>query len=105
MRLKQPQHLDVVRGIWLILSVFAWPHDAAQFTNTWLMGVLTVVAALVAMAAPGIRFVNIVAGVWLIIFHDCPAALIGGDDVEQRPGGHRDRDRVTGRCRAASLCA
>ena len=67
MRLKQPQHLNVVLGIWQLLSVFAWPHDAAQFTNTWLMGVLTVVAALVAMAAPGIRFVNTAAGVWLII--------------------------------------
>jgi hypothetical protein len=36
-------------------------------TNTWLMGVITVIVAWIAVATPPIRFINTAVGIWLII--------------------------------------
>lgn len=59
--------LNAVIGVWLFLSAFFWPHTASQYTNTWIMGIITVAVALISVGAPGFRFVNTAVGVWLII--------------------------------------
>jgi len=44
--------VNIVLGVWLFISAFLWPHTYAQMTNTWILGVLCVVFALVAMRVP-----------------------------------------------------
>ena len=38
--------VNLVLGIWLFISAFVWPHSTAQMTNTWILGVLTVISGL-----------------------------------------------------------
>jgi hypothetical protein len=63
----QARYLNVALGIWLVISAFAWWHSPAHFTNTWLMGVITIVTALIAIGVPGFRFVNTAVGLWLMV--------------------------------------
>ncbi len=53
-----PRIVNVILGIWLFISAFVWPHTQAQMTNTWILGVLCVIFALVAMAVPWARYLN-----------------------------------------------
>lgn len=63
-----PRALNVILGIWLFISAFVWPHTSAQMTNTWILGVLAVVFALIAwFAAPPARFLNTLLAIWLFI--------------------------------------
>ncbi len=59
--------LNVILGIWLFISAFVWPHDAAQMTNTWILGVLCVVFALIALGVPKARYLNTVLAIWLFV--------------------------------------
>lgn len=59
--------LNLILGIWLFISAFVWPHAPAQQANTWIMGVIAVVVALVAMTMSPVRWVNTALGVWLFI--------------------------------------
>ena len=59
--------LNVLLGIWLFISAFVWTHSAAQMTNTWILGVLCVVFALVAMRVAQVRYLNTALAVWLFI--------------------------------------
>jgi hypothetical protein len=62
-----PRIINVVLGVWLFISAFVWPHTQAQMTNTWILGVLCVIFALVAMAVPWVRFLNTLLAIWLFI--------------------------------------
>lgn len=62
-----PRALNVILGIWLFISAFAWPHSQAQMTNTWILGVLAVIFALVATRAPQVRYLNTLLAIWLFI--------------------------------------
>ncbi len=64
---KAARWINLAVGAWLFISAFLWSHTSAQYTNSWLMGVVTVVIALSAVGAPGVRFLNTAAGVWLVI--------------------------------------
>ncbi len=59
--------LNVLLGVWLFISAFVWDHVAAQRTNTWILGVLCVVFALVAMSTPAARGLNTALAIWLFI--------------------------------------
>jgi hypothetical protein len=59
--------VNVLLGVWLFISAFLWPHTAAQMTNTWIMGVLCVVFALLAIASPPVRYLNTILAIWLFI--------------------------------------
>jgi hypothetical protein len=60
--------LNIILGVWLFISAFIWQHSAAQQTNTWILGVLAVVFALVAMyAAAQARYLNTILAIWLFI--------------------------------------
>ncbi len=62
-----PRIINVILGVWLFISAFIWPHTSAQMTNTWILGVLCVVFALVAMAVPWVRYLNTLLAIWLFI--------------------------------------
>jgi SPW repeat len=62
-----PRILQVILGAWLFISAFLWPHSSAEMTNTWVLGVMCVIFALVTMAAPWARYLNTVLAVWLFI--------------------------------------
>jgi hypothetical protein len=59
--------VNVVLAVWLFISAFVWPHTASQMTNTWVLGVVVFVFALLAMRVSGARYVNALAAVWLFI--------------------------------------
>jgi hypothetical protein len=67
MRSNPARIVNVVLGIWLFISAFAWPHTSQQMTNTWILGVLCVVFAIVAMSVPAVRYLNTALAVWLFI--------------------------------------
>lgn len=59
--------LNILVGIWLFISAFIWTHSAAQMTNTWILGVLCVVFALIATKVDQVRYLNTALAVWLFI--------------------------------------
>jgi hypothetical protein len=54
-------------GAWLFVSAFIWRHGPAQFSNTWMLGLIIGGLAFVAATYPAIRIVNVVAAVWLFV--------------------------------------
>jgi hypothetical protein len=63
-----PRLLEILVSVWLIISAFAWPHTVAQMTNTWIVGVIGSVVALVALFADmRLRYINAALAVWLFI--------------------------------------
>ena len=60
-----PRVANIILGIWLFISAFAWPHTYAQMTNTWIVGLLCVVFAVIAMRVPEARYLNTVLSIWL----------------------------------------
>ncbi len=59
--------LNVIIGVWLFVSAFAWRHTFASFTNTWIVGLLVAVFALVAMRTAAARYVNTALSIWLFV--------------------------------------
>ncbi len=57
----------MILGIWLFISAFIWPHTQAQMTNTWILGLLCVVFAVIAMSNPNARYLNTALSIWLFI--------------------------------------
>ncbi len=75
-----PRWINLVAGVWLFISAFVWPHTAAAQNNTWIVGVLIVLASLWAMFAPSVRFINTILAVYLFIstfgiFHQNPGTV------------------------------
>lgn len=64
---RSSRYLNIIVGVWLFISAFAWRHSAAQLTNTWVMGIIVAAIATLALTWPTIRYLNTVAGAWLII--------------------------------------
>lgn len=58
---------NLVLGIWLFISAFIWPHSGAEQTNTWILGILIVLASIAAMYAPPARYLNTVFGIYLFV--------------------------------------
>lgn len=59
--------INIVLGVWLFISAFIWPHTGVQQTNTWILGVLCVAFALIAMGVPMVRYLNTLLAIWLFI--------------------------------------
>ena len=64
---RSSRYLNIIVGVWLFISAFAWRHSAAQFTNTWIMGIVVAAIAALALTWPTIRYLNTLAGAWLIM--------------------------------------
>ncbi len=59
--------INIIAGIWLFISAFVWTHTQQQMTNTWILGLLCVIIALVSQGAPQVRFLNTLLAIWLFI--------------------------------------
>jgi hypothetical protein len=57
----------MILGLWLFVSAFLWPHGASHFSNTWIVGLLAVAFALIAMAFPFARYLNTALALWLFV--------------------------------------
>ena len=64
---RGPRYANIVLGAWLFLSAFAWPHRDASFTNSWLAGVLIVAFSVGSLAAPALRWANVLVALWLML--------------------------------------
>ena len=64
---QSARYLNLILGIWLILSAFIWPHSPAQVTNAIVVGVLFAIFALIALRLPAFRFPNAILAIWLFI--------------------------------------
>ncbi len=64
---RMARGINLILGVWLFISAFVWNHSAAERTNTWILGVLCVVFALIAMSTPTARWLNTALAVWLFI--------------------------------------
>jgi len=64
---RMARGINLILGIWLFISAFIWNHTVAERTNTWILGVLCVVFALIAMSTPTARWLNTALAVWLFI--------------------------------------
>jgi hypothetical protein len=62
-----PRWLNLLIGIWLFISAFAWPHTMGEQTDTWIVAVLMVIVSILAMFAPQARFINTVLAIWLFV--------------------------------------
>jgi len=58
---------NIILGVWLFISAFIWPHSQAQLTNTWIVGLAIIAIALIALAAPPVKYLNTALAVWLFI--------------------------------------
>lgn len=58
--------LNSLLGAWQFVSAFFWPHTAPQSGNSWTMGFLIAIVALIGLRVPGVRFINTALGIWLI---------------------------------------
>lgn len=75
-----PRWVNLLIGIWLIISAFAWYHTAGAQTNTWIVGALIAIASIWAMFAPSARFLNTIFAIWLffatlVIHHGSTATV------------------------------
>lgn len=62
-----PRPVNVLLGLWLLVSAFAWPHGTFQMTNTWVCGALCLLFALLSFALPAARYLNAALAVWLFV--------------------------------------
>lgn len=61
----QARYGNVVLGLWLAASAFAWEHYSSSQTNTWVVGVLIAAAALIAPRHWTMRWATPVLCLWL----------------------------------------
>ena len=59
--------INVAIGVWLFISAFIWTHTYQQFTNTWIVGLISAVIAAIAMRVEQARYFNAAIAVWLLI--------------------------------------
>ncbi|WP_437586538.1 SPW repeat domain-containing protein [Sorangium sp. So ce1000] len=59
--------INIALGIWLFISAFLWRHGRGEFTNTWVVGALCVLFALIALWAPRARYATAILAVWLFV--------------------------------------
>ncbi|HXU01663.1 MAG TPA: SPW repeat protein [Polyangia bacterium] len=78
---SQFRYANILLGLWLFISAFAWPHSHASFTNTWIMGIIVAFVALLALSIRQVRFVNTVSGIWLVVSAFLLPRLRGADGV------------------------
>ena len=59
------RYINLLLGVWLVISAFVWQHTIEQQTNAWIVGVLVAVFALVAIGRERARYLNTLLSVWL----------------------------------------
>jgi len=62
-----PSWIPIALGAWLFVSAFLWPHGAGAAANSWIVGLLIVIASLIALRMPWMRWVDTALAVWLFL--------------------------------------
>jgi hypothetical protein len=62
-----PAIIDVLVGLWIFMSTFAWEHTVPEFVNTMLTGSFAVLFGIAALADRRARYFEIALGVWLLL--------------------------------------
>jgi len=62
-----PRTISAFVSAWVLVSAFLWPHTAAEFTNTWAVGLLALGFSVAGTALPWARYVTAVLAVWLFV--------------------------------------
>jgi hypothetical protein len=58
--------IDVLVGLWIFMSTFAWLHTVPEFVNTIVCGSLAVLFGLAGLADRRARLLEVVLGFWLV---------------------------------------
>ena len=66
-RAEEARYANILLGLWLFLTAFAWRHAPAAWANTWIVGLLVVAVAIWGLTYPGLWRVNALLGLWLIV--------------------------------------
>ena len=66
-RAEEARYANILLGLWLFLTAFAWRHAPAAWANTWIVGLLVVAMAIWGLTYPGLWRVNALLGLWLIV--------------------------------------
>ncbi len=74
-RVWPPRALQIGLGVWLVLTVFLWPHSRVQASMAAGAGLLAVLLSLVALRYSPIRLLLGLVGVWLIVGAFVPPTL------------------------------
>lgn len=72
------RYVNIVVGVWLFISAFIWQHTDASRTNTWIVGALCAIFAVIALKSPPVRWLNTVLSVWLFFSVFAVYHLSGG---------------------------
>lgn len=66
-------------GVWLFFSAFVWTHGTAQFTNTWIVGVLVTLCGIAwILGVRSARYVGVALAFWLFVSSVFLPRLAGG---------------------------
>jgi hypothetical protein len=81
--------LNLILGLWLFVSAFAFQRTSPAFTNAWIVGLAVAITALFGMTRPRARYGNTILSAWLLVsafalphrspaafWHDLTAALL-----------------------------
>ena len=66
-RAEEARYANILLGLWLFLTAFAWRHSPAAWANTWIVGLLVVAVAIWGLTYQGLWRVNALLGLWLIV--------------------------------------
>jgi len=66
-RAEEARYANIILGLWLFLTAFAWRHAPAAWANTWIVGLLVVAVAIWGLTYRGLWRVNALLGLWLIV--------------------------------------
>ena len=66
-RAEEARYANILLGLWLFLTAFAWRHAPGAWANTWIVGLLVVAVAIWGLTYQGLWRVNALLGLWLIV--------------------------------------
>lgn len=75
---RWPRWIPIALGAWLFVSAFLWPHGTGTAINSWIVGLLIVVASLIALRMPWMRWVATALAVWLFLSTLAMPSATGG---------------------------
>jgi hypothetical protein len=67
LRSRNARDLNIVFGLWLVVSAFSWPHGADEQMTTCIVGALIALSGAAAMVADELRYVEAMVAALLIV--------------------------------------
>lgn len=78
-----PRYVNLLLGVWLFVSAFAWPHSRDACGAAWISGAMISINAFGAIWASPARLFNVLLGGMALLWqnaaaHDEPVARVNG---------------------------